>query len=400
MPRQLTPPSGKGQVLTWASDIDERTEQQAFNLAGMPFIVGHAALMADAHLGYGVPIGSVIPTRGAIMPAAVGVDIGCGMIAYKTTKQARHLPDDLGPLLDDFERLIPAGVGQGHDHTDRGEKIVAFMNHEPSTDILGSQKLRRKAASQMGTMGGGNHFLELCLDEHENVWLVLHSGSRGIGKLLADFHIDRAKGMMKRYFIDLPDKDLAFLVEDSDEFHEYIADLLWAQEYAFRNRGQMMNAAVDALRDQLGGEGVLGFAIETRVNCHHNYTEQENHFGKNVWVTRKGAIRARAGELGVIPGSMGASSFIVEGLGNPASLQSASHGAGRRMSRSAARKSLTVESFSEAMADRVWLEGKAKQLLDEHPDAYKNIDEVMRNQADLVAPVAELRAIVNFKGVR
>jgi len=398
MPKMIE--HGNAKTLSWAADLDARTEEQALNMASMPFVFRHAALMADAHLGYGVPIGAVIPTKGAIMPSAVGVDIGCGMIAAKTTLDASHLPDDLGAMLSSMEKNIPAGVGQGHAHEQKGGDVLYFMDREPFTNVYGNADLMSKACSQMGTLGGGNHFVEVCLDEAETVWIVLHSGSRGIGNLIARRHIDDAKGLMKKYFIELPDPDLAYFVQGTEEFNAYLADLLWSQEYAFRNRQEMMTAAMNAFAGHLGEEGFNEFAVETTINCHHNYSEQENHFGENVWVTRKGAIRAREGDLGVIPGSMGTSSFIVRGLGNPSSFMSASHGAGRAMSRTEARKTLSLESFTEAMGDRAWLSGKAKALLDEHPDSYKDIHEVMARQADLVEVVTELKSILNYKGAK
>ena len=398
MPEMISETIHGPKLLTWATDLDDRTREQGFNMAGMPFIYRHAALMADAHLGYGVPIGAVIATKGAIMPAAVGVDIGCGMIAAQTTLNASDLPDDLGPILSSMEKTIPAGVGRGHEQAARGGDVLYFMDRDPFTNVYGEGALMEKACSQMGTLGGGNHFVEVCLDETDTVWIVLHSGSRGIGNLLARKHIDGAKGLMEKYFIELPDPDLAYFVQGTPQFEAYMRDLLWSQEYAFANRQEMMTAAQNALMGHLGSEGFNDFAIETTINCHHNYSEQENHFGENVWVTRKGAIRAREGDLGVIPGSMGTSSFIVRGLGNPSSFYSASHGAGRAMSRTEARKTLSIESFKEAMGDRTWLEGKAKNLLDEHPDSYKDIHQVMAAQADLVEVVTELKSILNYKG--
>jgi tRNA-splicing ligase RtcB len=389
MPTQHKLDSGQ-RLLSWASDLDYDTMNQATNMARMPFVTPHASLMADAHLGYGVPIGAVIPTLGAIMPAAVGVDIGCGMIAVETSLQSYQLPDTLELLLSDIEASIPAGLGQGHE---------SFTVHK-DLHRLGSWRApledkKHTAARQLGTLGSGNHFVELCLDAEDHIWVVLHSGSRGIGNKLARHHIDKAKGLMKAMFISLPDPDLAYFVERTPEFEEYIHDLRWAQNYALLNRERMMDAALVALAAAVRPQDVDEIF---RVNCHHNYTEQENHFGKNVWVTRKGAIRAREGDYGVIPGSMGTNSYIVKGLGNKASFNSAAHGAGRKMSRSKARKTLSLESFAKAMEGRTWLDTKATALLDEHPDAYKDIEQVMRNQADLVTVEAELHAILNYKG--
>lgn len=386
-----------GKLLNWATDLQDNTMQQATNMANMPFVQPHAALMADAHYGYGVPIGAVIPTVGAIMPAAVGVDIGCGMIAVQTSLMAHDLPDDLNGLLSAVENAVPATTHSGRiaNGTRLGKRQHALfslgLEHQP--ERMETQKLADKACAQLGTLGSGNHFVEICLDETEVVWVVLHSGSRGIGNIVARDHINLAKGIMKRYFIDVPDPDLSYFVEGTPEFAAYLRDLNWAQNYAMTNRDLMMDAVLVAL------EGVTDdFDEYQRVNCHHNYTAKENHFGRNVWVTRKGAIRAQVGDLGVIPGSMGTNSYIVRGLGNKGSFNSASHGAGRTMSRTQARKELTLESFAEAMQGRTWLDGKATALLDEHPSAYKDIEQVMRNQADLVTIEHELHAIVNYKG--
>lgn len=383
-------------ILVWSDDLDEGTLQQARNVAEMPFIHGHAALMADAHLGYGVPIGAVIPTLGAIMPAAVGVDIGCGMIAAETIYTENDLPEDLGPLLSAIEASIPAGVGQGHEE----HKTHAAL-HRLGSWKAPLQDRKHNAARQLGTLGSGNHFVEVCLDASGSVWVVLHSGSRGTGNQLAQYHIDKAKGLMAQYFVDLPDPDLAYLVEGTPEFADYIHDVQWGQAYALLNRDKMMDAALAALVSAVGRDETTDpeASVELRrINCHHNYTEREHHFGKDVWVTRKGAIRARVGDYGVIPGSMGTNSFIVKGLGSAASLQSASHGAGRTMSRKRAKETLSLESFALAMEGRTWLDDRAEKLLDEHPAAYKDIRTVMANQADLVEIVAELHAILNYKG--
>lgn len=379
-------------VLTWASDVEENTLAQATNVGSLPF-VSRVALMADAHLGYGVPIGAVIPTKGAIIPAAVGVDIGCGMIAVETTLNASDLPDDLHGLLSRIESAIPAGLGQGHE-----SHAVHRDLHRLGSWVAPIKDKGFRSARQLGTLGSGNHFLELCLDETDKVWVVLHSGSRGIGNKLAQYHINQAKGLMERMFIELPDRDLAYFVEHTPEFEAYIHDLKWAQAYALLNREHMMDAALLALGTEVSREGDR-WEETTRINCHHNYAEMENHRGQNVWITRKGAIRARVGDMGVIPGSMGTSSYIVRGLGSESSFMSASHGAGRKMSRGQARKTLTLDSFAEKMQGRAWLDGKADKLLDEHPDAYKDIDVVMSNQADLVEVTHKLHAVLNYKGL-
>lgn len=384
-----------GNVLNWASDIEPGTLEQAARTSRLPFLAGHLALMPDAHWGMGATVGSVIPTEGAIIPAAVGVDIGCGMIAVETSLRDITLPDNFHKFLSDIEEVVPAGVGQGHefktdwDRERRTRKVPAFTG---STGL--SERQVHKITEQFGTLGSGNHFVEVCLDETGQVWVVLHSGSRGIGNQLATQHIKKAKGMMKERLISLEDPDLAYLVEGTPEFQAYIADMLWAQEYAMENREVMMNAVLERLWAFVG----TGFEA-VRINCHHNYTEPERHNGKQVWLTRKGAIRARSGDRGVIPGSMGTSSYIVSGLGNPSSYFSCSHGAGRRMGRKEAKRTFSVESLNEAMGDRTWNSDNALALLDEHPDSYKSIDQVMADQADLVRVDHTLHQIMNFKGV-
>jgi tRNA-splicing ligase RtcB len=347
--------------------------------------------MPDAHVGKGATIGTVIATDAAIVPAAVGVDIGCGMIAARTELSASDLPDDLSPLHGEIAARVPAGMGRGHEFEQAGAAWIGAHAHQPG---LLSDRKGSRAAGQFGTLGSGNHFVEVCLDEQDRVWIVLHSGSRGIGKLLADRHIDAAKGLMRRYFIELEDPDLAYLVEGTPEFDEYIADMLWAQDYAAANRARMLELVVAALAQFLGHPVAF---LETR-NCHHNYTEREQVHGRALWITRKGAIRARVGDFGVIPGSMGTSSFIVEGLGNVASFCSSSHGAGRRLSRSAARRELTVADLGARMQGKAWNEGQADDLVDEHPDAYKDIASVMDAQSDLVRIHHELRQVLNYKG--
>lgn len=387
-------PEKVGNVLSWATDLGGEAQAQAQRAAAMPFVEGHLALMPDAHFGMGATIGSVIPTLGAIIPAAVGVDIGCGMIAVMTNATENDLPENLDPILDDFGKHIPAGVGRGHQ---RGYKALpgdTWFAMNPNARVE-ERNLGKKTVEQFGTLGSGNHFVEVCLDEHGQVWLVLHSGSRGVGNQLAQFHIKRAKGLMKERFVSLEDKDLAYFVEADPEFKEYILDLRWGQDYALGSREAMMDQAVLALKIVLGN---FPLEEENRINCHHNYTEQENHGGKNLWITRKGAIRARAGDLGVIPGSMGAASYIVRGLGNPASYNSAAHGAGRQMSRTKAKQEFTVEDLAAKMAGKTWNYENRGRLLDEHPGAYKDIDVVMANQADLVEVVYSLHQIVNYKG--
>ena len=372
----------------WATDLDEQTLAQAKRTARLPIVVGHVALMPDAHLGLGATIGSVVPTDGAIIPACVGVDIGCGMAAVRTDLTASDLPDDLGRLLSQIEKVIPAGVGQGHE---RRPADAWLDGHRPRTHL--DDRLESKAYKQMGTLGSGNHFAEVSLDDDSQVWLVIHSGSRGIGNILAQSHITEAKAVARRLDIGLEDPNLAYLLEGTPEFDHYIADLRFAQAYARKNRETMMDAMLRIFFRFVGKDLELD-----RVNCHHNYTEREVHQGRELWITRKGAISATVGEMGVLPGSMGTDSYIVEGLGNPDSYNSSAHGAGRRMSRTRARKTLTPDSLHDAMRGRTWLSNRAKALVDEHPDAYKDVREVIRLSADLVKVRHRLQAILNYKG--
>lgn len=400
MPHKITP-----NVLSWATDLDQNTEEQAARAAELPFVESPLALMADAHLGYGATVGSVIATRGAIIPSAVGVDIGCGMAAAPLGVTSSALPDDLAALHSSITRGVPSGVPNrkkrdrgSHRDAQTAPALVGLMNRAPemARDDAG------RVARQFGTLGSGNHFVEVCLDENDQVWVVLHSGSRGIGNKLAQRHIEEAKGLMKRYFIELSDPDLAYLVEGTPEFDAYIDAMLWAQDYAAANRKAMLDNVLRSVVHALGHDvsnGIPDGVLPTEgvVNCHHNYTERENHHGQNLWVTRKGAIRAREGDLGVIPGSMATGSFIVEGVGNPASYCSASHGAGRKLSRTKARKELSTETLEAKMTGIAW-NNDAEGLLDEHPDAYKDIESVMEAQADLVDVRHRLTTILNYKG--
>ena len=377
-------------VLSWASTLEPGALEQAKRTAQMPFVVKPLALMADAHAGKGSTVGSVIATQGAIIPAAVGVDIGCGMIAVETDLTSHSLPDDLSQLHAAIRTSVPAGVGRGHEGN-RDVDALELLGATGSTEL--SDKQRSTARAQFGSLGSGNHFVEVCLDERDRVWVVVHSGSRGIGNQLAMLHIECATGLMKQWFVQLADPDLAYLPEGTAEFDDYIADMLWAQRYAAANRDLMAANVVGNLFSFVGG------GIETdRINCHHNFTQREKHRGRDLWITRKGAIQAKRGGRGVIPGSMGTRSYIVSGLGSAASFESSSHGAGRRMSRSAARKSLTVDSLRDAMAGRTWNADQALDLLDEHPDSYKDIDQVMADQADLVEVDHTLSQILNYKG--
>ena len=377
-------------LISWASEIDEQTITQAQKTARLPIVEGHVALMPDAHVGKGATIGSVIPTTGAVIPSAVGVDIGCGMIAAELDVTEDQLPDTLEPLLGRIERAIPAGVGRGHDEAAvNADRWLA--EHRPATELSDDQAVR--AAKQFGTLGSGNHFFELCVDERTRVWVVLHSGSRGIGNKLATMHITKARNLAKALELRLEDLDLAYFTEGTPEFEAYIADMLWAQEYARANRDQMMD---NAMREVFT---FLGFGRETqRINCHHNFTEREVHDGRELWVTRKGAIRADTGDLGVIPGSMGTRSYIVAGKGNAESWHSCSHGAGRRYSRTKAKKLFTTDDLAEQMKGKVWLSKRAGALVDEIPAAYKDIEQVMADQSDLVEVLHTLHQVLIYKG--
>ena len=380
-------------VRSWASDIEDNTLEQAMRSARSDAVSGPIALMPDAHWGMGATVGSVIPTESAIIPAAVGVDIGCGMIAVETDLTASDLPDNLGPVLRGIGKAVPAGFDRHQHPTDRANTWL--RDHPLDTEIELTTKQVRSMAQQLGSLGGGNHFVEVSVDENDVVWIVLHSGSRGIGNILAKAHISRARDLCETTERALEDRDLAYFLDSDPGFQAYIRDMLWAQDYALENREQMMDAVLAATGAAVGRT----LAERRRINCHHNYTERENHGGRPLWITRKGAIRARIGDAGVIPGSMGTSTFVVSGRGNPDAYESAAHGAGRRYGRKAAKRTFTVEEFEASMTGRMWQRSKAKELLDESPMAYKNIDEVMNDQADLVQVEHRLDAIVNYKGV-
>jgi RNA-splicing ligase RtcB len=377
------------QLYNWASELDQGTIDQALRTSRLPIIEGHVALMPDAHVGIGATVGSVIPTQGAIIPAAVGVDIGCGMIAVETTLAAVDLPDTLDRYLPIVAKAVPAGLGKWHDHASEAAKTW-FAAHRPPRDL---GELEKRALDQFGTLGSGNHFFEVCLDERDQVWIVLHSGSRGVGNKLATMHIDRARRLAADLHEALEDPDLAYFLEGTGDFDAYVADLLWSQTYALGNREQMMDQAL------AGFLAFVGHGAELRrIDCHHNFTAREVHDGRELWITRKGAIKAARGDHGVIPGSMGTHSYIVRGLANPDSYNSCSHGAGRRMSRGAARRAFTAADLAEQMGDRVWQADHADELIDEIPTSYKDIDVVMADQADLVEIEHTLRQVLNYKG--
>jgi tRNA-splicing ligase RtcB len=357
------------------------------NIAALQWVVHHVAVMPDVHLGNGATVGSVIAMKDAVAPAAVGVDIGCGMAAVKTNLTASDLPDSLQLLRHRIEKAVPVGF-ESHEyvtkHAEKHRLWKGFHDLHPKVqDLLG------KARKQMGTLGGGNHFIEVCLDTEQNVWVMLHSGSRNIGKTLAEIHMGKAQKLIHN--AALPDKDLAVFLRDTPEMDAYLRDLLWAQDYARANREVMLALVQDVVTKMFPK-----VRYEEPIVCHHNYVSEETHFGDNLLVTRKGAISAREGELGIIPGSMGTRSYIVRGRGNPESFHSASHGAGRRMSRGAAKRKFTTEDL-EKQTQGVECK-KDSTVLDEIPGAYKEIEQVMANQSDLVEIVAELKQVLCVKG--
>ncbi|MDQ1495056.1 MAG: hypothetical protein QOG69_1539 [Actinomycetota bacterium] len=378
-------------LISWASVLEPESLAQAQRTASMPFVFPHLALMPDAHLGKGATVGSVIPTLGAIIPAAVGVDIGCGMIAVRTQFTTADVARaDLRALRVAIEGAVPLSAGKYNvDLTDTAKARVADLEAGADVDygsFAGNWRL------QLGTLGSGNHFIEVTVDEEQRVWLFLHSGSRGVGNKIAQRHIEIARALCKQWWIDLPDPDLAYLVEGTDQFWSYMRDLRWAQRFALLNREEMMDRVIGCFEAWIGEPVVEA----DRINCHHNFTQQEVHFGKKVWVSRKGAIEASAGRPGLIPGSMGTASYVVAGLGDPLSLNSSPHGAGRNFSRSAARRQFTVEDLRTAMVGIEYRDTDA--FIDEIPAAYKDIDQVMADAADLVEVRHTLRQIVNVKG--
>ncbi len=385
--------------------VEDAAKQQLRNLAGMPFIYSHIAAMPDVHWGMGATVGSVIATKGAIIPAAVGVDIGCGMAAQRTTLTAADLPDNLHGLRSAIEARIPHGRTNNGGPGDRGAWGEAPEGHynalrngmDALKVITGKHPKLAQAAERSplhaGTLGTGNHFVEVCLDEEQRVWVMLHSGSRGIGNRIGSYFIEAAKRDMERWFISLPDKDLAYIPQGSDLFHDYLEAVNWAQGYARTNRDLMMTAALFALAEAVPKAFICD---REAVNCHHNYVSWERHFGEDVMVTRKGAVDAHEGVLGIIPGSMGAKSFIVRGKGNRDAFCSCSHGAGRKMSRGDATRTFTLEDHAAATAGVECR--KDAGVLDETPAAYKDIDAVMAAQADLVDVLHTLKQVVCVKG--
>jgi tRNA-splicing ligase RtcB len=386
-------------LLVWGSDVGQNAREQAGRASRLSFVPAPVALMPDAHVGIGATVGSVIPTAGAIVPSFAGVDLGCGMIATETIYTASDLPDNLDPLLSLISARIPAGVGKGRDLGYRdGHRDVFGVVGEPPSKLSAKQQVT--AITQFGTLGSGNHFCEISLDECGKVWTVLHSGSRGIGNQLATFHIGKAKGVMRERLEHLEDPNLAYFAEGTEEFGAYIEDMLWAQGYAYGSRARMNSELLRSLAEAIHPKRTAkekAITVQT-VNCHHNYTVQEKHLGRELWITRKGAISARAGELGVIPGSMGTDTYIVRGKGNPESYNSSSHGAGRRLSRGEAKRQLDKAGLKEQMKGKTWNAASASALIDEDPRAYKDIRQVMADQADLTEVVHTLTQVLNYKG--
>jgi tRNA-splicing ligase RtcB len=386
---------GRVPVAVYTAEIEATARQQLVNISRLPIVHHHVAAMPDVHLGIGATVGSVIPTKGAIIPAAVGVDIGCGMIATRLSLTANDIDEkSLTKVFNQISRDVPVGFDQHDDAVadpkpfQKGLKRILEKHPGVQKRVGKNSKWER----QLGTLGGGNHFIEVCLDESQGVWVMLHSGSRGIGNAIGTYFIELAKKDSQKNNIHLPDKDLAYFPEGASHFDDYVEAVGWAQDYARANRAEMLDLVVEGMRRHLPSFEVTRQA----VNCHHNYVQRERHYGEDVWLTRKGAIRAGKGELGIIPGSMGARSYIVRGKGSAASFESCAHGAGRKMSRTAAQKKFRVEDLIEQTTGVICR--KDKGVLDEIPGAYKSIDEVMANQADLVEVVHTLKQVLCVKG--
>ncbi len=394
-------------VRAWTEGVEVEFDaiQQIKNIAGLPIVAGHVAIMPDVHLGKGTTVGSVIPTRSAVIPASVGVDIGCGMAAVRTSLKAGDLPDSLGGLRSAIEHRVPVGFSMhARPVSTHGDGLIGIVLKRHNEELYRRyDELRilkrvgkydhRRVWLQIGTLGGGNHFIELCLDEEDRVWVMLHSGSRNVGKTIGETAISMAREIALKLDRHLPDRDLAWLDEGTVAFDEYIEGLRWAQDYATHNRALMMHSVLKVLASEFGRDVATD---EEAVTCHHNYASLEEHLGERVWITRKGAVSARAGELGIIPGSMGARSFIVRGKGNADSYCSCSHGAGRRMSRGAAKRTYSLDDLHAQTAGVECR--KDLGVLDEIPGAYKDIDTVMAAQADLVEVVHTLKQVMCIKG--
>jgi len=400
MPIKRVLSAGKFPIKIYTDDIESEAEKQLQYLSNLPFIFKHVAAMPDVHAGIGATIGSVIPTRGAIIPAAVGVDIGCGMSAVQLSFKANDLPENLSNIRAQIEQAVPVGFNQ-HEAPVIENPVLKKLSEE--LDILVQKhptllKMKKHFQDdwqqQLGTLGGGNHFIEMCLDENQNVWIMLHSGSRGVGNLIGRYFIGLAKKDMEKWFINLPHKDLAYFPQGTKYFDDYWQAVMWAQEYALINRQEMMRLVLQTLSQttELPPFQIIGEAI----SCHHNYVAIENHYNSNVFLTRKGAISARVGQWGIIPGSMGTKSYIVQGKGNAESFCSCSHGAGRRMGRKEAKRRFKIDDI---IAQTQGVEcRKDEDVIDEIPAAYKPIDEVMENQNDLVDIVHTLKQVICIKG--
>jgi tRNA-splicing ligase RtcB (3'-phosphate/5'-hydroxy nucleic acid ligase) len=398
MPVRQLIEGGNVPVMVFTDDLEPHARAQLANVAQLPIVFGHVAAMPDVHAGIGATVGAVIPTRRAIIPAAVGVDIGCGMNAVRLSLVATQLPDSLARVRAAIERAVPVGFDEHGESAARRDacaplarRLAAIVRKHPKIAKM-QRDHEGKWVRQMGSLGGGNHFIELCLDESDRVWVMLHSGSRGVGNCIGQYFIAQAREAMLRRDARLPDRDLAWLDEGTRMFEDYVEAVGWAQDYAAANRTEMMELILGALRRELP----VFEATSEAVDCHHNYVAQETHFGERVYVTRKGAISAREGELGIIPGSMGARSYIVRGKGNPESFCSCAHGAGRRMSRAEAKRRFSRADL-EAQTSGVECR-KDKGVLDEIPGAYKDIDRVMEDQADLVEVAHTLKQVVCVKG--
>ncbi|BBL73890.1 RtcB family protein [Methylomagnum ishizawai] len=398
MPIQRIMTKGRVPVKIYTDEVDSEAMQQLYNLSQLPFIHSHIAVMPDVHAGTGATVGSVIPTLGAIIPAAVGVDIGCGMSALRLSIRADQLPDNLRSLRLAIEAAIPVGFNM-HKQDRARESTIRALSQGLHRLLQKHPKLHAQQKKpyqtwirQIGTLGGGNHFIELCLDENQDVWVMLHSGSRGIGSAIGEYYINLARKDMGRHLHNLPDKNLAYFTEGAGHYEDYVEAIGWAQDYAAANRREMMYLIAEVLRKKLPRFGVT----KEVIHCHHNYVARERHFDATVWVTRKGAIRAGEGEWGIIPGSMGTKSYIVRGKGDPQAFCSCSHGAGRRMSRSAAKR-----QFDERHAEAQTLGVECRKdggIVDELPGAYKDIDSVMAHQSDLVEVVHTLKQVLCVKG--
>lgn len=384
-------------------DIEKEALEQITNTSSIPCLFHHVAVMPDTHYGKGSTVGTVLPTKGAVIPAAVGVDIGCGMIAVETNIKFDDVKNKLHEIRLGLERRVPMSAGKFNNKiTESAQKRIEELEEIAFDNGLGVgikhyDNISRNWREQLGTLGGGNHFIELCVDTENKVWATLHSGSRGIGNKIGCLYIEKAQKLCDSMFIKLPDRDLAYLPENSKEFNDYIRDMKWAQHFALLNREEMMDRFMAELATVIFNDYTRASELEVnRINCHHNFTQIENHLGSNIWVTRKGAIKADHDSFGMIPGSMGTRSYIVKGKGHPMSFNSAPHGAGRKMSRKKASETFTMEDFDRAMTG---IEHRRTEiLLDEIPGAYKDIDVVMENAKELVEIIATLKQILNVKG--